>query len=306
MNLFRRARSRSPSIPKLCVHKEKEKSPGNSGSGSDSVRSTSLEVPTVPRIRSSSFDTSSLHQQEPCDDNQLKVPDGQRTRSLDSACSSDDISDRESYSLKVPGLPKYYRRRSLDIPRLCIHCVHIESLSSQEQTPNSSVSQRRFNYSKNSLFDLDFPSSDSSASDNSDATDESDSDVTSDDDACSTRSGSFEVSSPTCRRRRHRKKQPKGALTRQYSFEEDLNSSGINVSTPGESSPGAGHTVVTLQVPNVKPRSSSMDGCIPSPIAPHSMDLLNVPGQGKQQRSTSVDISLPTADDNHYQPVQTK
>ncbi len=180
--------------------------------------------------------------------------------------------------------------------------------------------RRCFDYSQNSLFGLDFTSSESEGDTSSDTASDSESgSVSSDEDGCSTRSGSFDVSPPVCRRHRHRhghgdktqqqQQQQHKALTRQYSFEEDLSNAASSPSfSPTGCVAAAGHTVVTLLVPNVKPRSSSMDGCMGGGgIGSSTMDLLSVPGGGgKQQRSTSVDISLPTADDNHYQALHSK
>ena len=114
---------------------------------------TSLDVSiTSPRYRSSSFDTSRLQSQQ-CDgedddtpmDQRLQVPDNSsRSKSFDAAycagssSTSEDTSDKEitSRALTFLNIPKYYKRRSLEIPRLCIHCVHLETLS-HESSPTS-------------------------------------------------------------------------------------------------------------------------------------------------------------------------
>ena len=201
MNLFKKARSRSPSfdIPKLCLSRQKRTSevpPATSTVSLDSVdqtvvpgtctgkymdsggasaypeteatvinnrpskgklkeadrahRKTSIQnpdtsgptlaVPYIPRIRSSSFDTSTLHHEEQDSDNTLVVPESQRSKSFDasySGSSEENTSDKDTSSSIFLALPKYYRRRSLEIPKLCIHCVHLEALSSQETSPTS-------------------------------------------------------------------------------------------------------------------------------------------------------------------------
>ena len=330
MNLFRRARSRSPSIPKLCIRREKvENTSGDSSTASfesTTEISASLEVPSIPRMRSSSFDASSLQQEdtEVTAYNTLAVPTkkgSSRSRSFDSACSSDDISDRESYSLKVPGLPKYYRRRSLDIPRLCIHCVHLESLSSQEATPASPSFSKQFSYSKTDLLDFDFSDSSSGSACSSGDEDE-------DTEGFSSHSCSIEITDADDPLVQH--KSPKQGLQRQFSFDEDDfhqltkptsqngHLSRTNNATQIKGYPNAelrrvcskeaptGQTVLTLMVPSIKTRSSSMDGRIPSPTEERcnsfDSDVLTLPTT-KQQRSNSIDVSLPTDEQHHYQAV---
>ena len=126
-----------------------------------------LDVPiSPPRYRSSSFDTTRM--QSHCDeedegtslDHRLQVPiHSSRSKSFDAAycagssSTSEDISDKDTPSRvsSFLNIPKYYKRRSLEIPRLCIHCVHLETLS-QETSPTS---PSHFTYnsgsSKNSL-----------------------------------------------------------------------------------------------------------------------------------------------------------
>ena len=150
MHLFRKkARSPSPSIevPRLCLPRQKATTEAPSDDEDSMTQTTTmmtahLNVPSGARIRSSSFDSSSLNENK---GSTLQLPiSSQRSKSLDSSCvagstSEETASDRDSTSsLRIPVMSRYYRRRSTDIPRLCIHCVHIESLSSQEPSPASS------------------------------------------------------------------------------------------------------------------------------------------------------------------------
>lgn len=106
-----------------------------------------LQVPTVPKIRSSSFDSGGLllvRSDEGCgtgggefialDAAVNAVPtDGCVSSTIDrtdpTIQTSLPSSSSSSSLLKVVDLPKCFRRRSLDIPRLCIHCVHLESIA---------------------------------------------------------------------------------------------------------------------------------------------------------------------------------
>ncbi|KAI0232725.1 hypothetical protein LSAT2_016981 [Lamellibrachia satsuma] len=155
MHLFRRkARSPSPSpsieVPRLCLPRQKATTEAPSDDDdtpvsmltSTSTMTARLKVPSVGRVRSSSFDSSSLKEEK---GTTLQLPmSSQRSKSLDSSyaggsTSEETASDRDSTSsLRIPMMSRYHRRRSTDIPRLCIHCVHIESLSSQEPSPASS------------------------------------------------------------------------------------------------------------------------------------------------------------------------
>ncbi|CAH1798910.1 unnamed protein product, partial [Owenia fusiformis] len=174
MPFFKRKRNSSPNwaIPKLCLpanqagpngHKPRSVSvdstaPSDENNGSGS---SSLEIPDTPtRGRSSSFDTSELT---------LQVPNiNPRSKSLDSSSnekqlpypnitasgsSDENLSDRETVNnnnfLK---LPRYQRKRtSLEIPKLCVHCVHIEALAQEAEESSSSPAlsptvQRRIDY----------------------------------------------------------------------------------------------------------------------------------------------------------------
>ncbi|KAL3882243.1 hypothetical protein ACJMK2_028605 [Sinanodonta woodiana] len=131
--IFRKSRSISPSfeIPKICLPHQKKSIDQTTTSSHSDDQSQCLHVPNEHRMRSSSFDASSLHTQS----DQLNVPkQGRRCHSFDSACSiqlspgssDENVSDRKTgYNSK---LSKYSRHNtSLDIPKLCIHCVHMEA-----------------------------------------------------------------------------------------------------------------------------------------------------------------------------------
>ena len=273
MNLFKRSRSRSPSmrstpsfeIPKLCFSRQKR------AISIDTTNSTvdTLDVPTTPRGRSSSYDGSFEHAQST-----LEVPKtGRRSKSFDAACpysgsSDENISDQE----KNYRLPRYQRTRgSLDIPKLCIHCVHIEALEAAVRANNRRLSlaagdtenQTDSNNLRNRK-SYDF-SSDSSS-------DEWDSDSVSSD-------------------------------NNSHNSDQDVEPQ--KILDPS--------VVVSLEVPVIikEHRSSSVDSGLlqqPEPDSRRSSldpseeedgedkELLKAP---RQNRSSSVDVSLPT-DDNAY------
>lgn len=139
--IFKKSRSVSPSveIPKICLPRQTE----CVDDGYDLEMNTTLKVPSESRGRSSSFDSSSLQRQNTLSQELLEVPSkqGRRCHSFDSACtlqikqsgSDDSINESGSsnWSLKVP---KYQSRRSsLDIPKLCIHCIHMEAKAKETQ-----------------------------------------------------------------------------------------------------------------------------------------------------------------------------
>jgi len=97
-----------------------------------------LEVPSVPKLRSSSIDASCLHQGEMNDIEGSATSGGAGGRGNSSLTGSDaSLVDREqgattstlTSSLLRVDLPKCFRRRSFDVPRLCIHCVHLEAMA---------------------------------------------------------------------------------------------------------------------------------------------------------------------------------
>ena len=253
---------------------------------------SSLEVPHLPRIRSSSFDTSTLHHDDPASgDNTLTVPEASfRSRSFDASYSSEEyVSDKETFSSSIfLALPKYYRRRSLEIPRLCIHCVHLEALSSQENTPTSPGGNKFENLSEH-------PSRPKCPSSSSFAYDSLDDDFSSDDDSDDDLDDDLDSggrSHAPCVR---------VSLTPPATGSSDLSR---------EPSEEEGCSVVTLTVPMWKPRSSSMDAAYLSVNTTYderrgSFDpacMLDVP---KQPRSSSVDVTLPTPETGRYKAITT-
>lgn len=132
--IFKKSRSVSPSfeIPKICLPRQSE----CIDDGYEIEVDKTLKVPSESRARSSSFDSSSLRQGSLTSE-LLNVPtkQGRRCHSFDSACtlqmsqatSEESLPESPSsrWSLRVP---RYQgRRSSLDIPKLCIHCMHLEA-----------------------------------------------------------------------------------------------------------------------------------------------------------------------------------
>lgn len=140
--IFKKSRSVSPSfeIPKICLPRQSE----CVDDGYDLHMNDTLKVPNESsRGRSSSFDSSSLQRQDTISQECLEVPtkQGRRCHSFDSACtlqmkqsgSDESINDSGSsnWSLRVPKYPS--RRSSLDIPKLCIHCIHMEAKAKEDK-----------------------------------------------------------------------------------------------------------------------------------------------------------------------------
>ena len=131
--IFKKSRSVSPSfeIPKICLPRQSE----CIDDGYDLEVSKLLKVPNESRGRSSSFDSSSLRQDFTKELLNVPTKQGRRCHSFDSACtlqmspatSEESISDTSpsNWSLRVPQYKG--RRSSLDIPKLCIHCMHMEA-----------------------------------------------------------------------------------------------------------------------------------------------------------------------------------
>ena len=242
----------------------------------------SLAVPTGgARIRSSSFDTSTLRHGE--SDNTLKVPThSRRSASFDAAYNSggstseDCTSDREAPpSSTFLGLPKYYRRRPLEIPRLCIHCLHLEAMSSAEGSPASEASDT-FRYDHQVSF---VAGSQSSGSEWEGDSGDDDEDRNTPRDILLSRT--------------------KGITLCVTPSDSDDALVPIDPSLIEQANLDEG--VITLQVPILKPRSSSLDAGYLQPGSEDrraSLDFLQIP---KQPRSTSVDVNLPTEESGHYQ-----
>ncbi|XP_067676012.1 diacylglycerol kinase zeta-like isoform X3 [Haliotis asinina] len=272
LNFFKRSRSRSPSfeIPKLCLPRQKR-------STSVDCSTPNLQVPIEPqRGRSSSFDSSSLH-----GDEFLQVPvnmHGRRSQSFDCSppwnggSSDENISDKEcSQSLRVP---RYERRRaSLEIPKVCLHCLHMENLMKEKEKADA----ERFENG-------DLSSDSSSLLDDYDVGDDDDEDNSAD-----------IFSSDT-----------EGTSGSKEDFPQIVE---INSRNSSLDSDKLYRTAVMLEVPVIKQRSSSMDAAymplqVPQQESPRKASLdescLDVP---KQMRSSSVDISLPTEDNSSYKAI---
>nr|XP_034334528.1 diacylglycerol kinase zeta isoform X9 [Crassostrea gigas] len=320
MHLFRRSRSRSPSfeIPKLCLSKQKHVSieePSPSAS-------IGLEVPLEHRGRSTSFDSSSL-----CSENNefLQVPmTGRRCHSFDSctigsrswsAESSDDNgSERETRSWNSLRIPRAKRRTSMDIPKLCIHCVHMERYAerehgglngngyyngSEEYLASSSTSYTTSSDDGSLTSDIDFYLSDeSSQGDHGDK--ESDAEPYSKDSARN------KSCSPDCG-------YPRSSHSHSPSPEDRK--------SPKEDRPYT--NAVTLEVPVIRQhRSTSLDGALLQSNSSSEVTALPVNANRgmvqrqdsfdeglldvnlkSQVRSTSVDVNLPTEEEKHYKAI---
>ncbi|GAB1605773.1 diacylglycerol kinase zeta-like [Argonauta hians] len=284
-------------VPKLCISRQEA---GNKDEATKSL----LQPPSETRVRSSSFDTSSLHNK----DNQefLTVPNtGRRSNSFDVtaniAISSDEgISDQESYPSRK--LLKW-RRASYEIPKLCIHCIHLETLLNQElePVPGDKSSSRPLDLLTSDYHHGVITSScESLYSSSSDLPADSDySDDKDDHSECSISALSLvDTHSPD-----------------RIQDTPSPSSPPLLIKSPGELTPsspvknqleGISYiNVLTLEVPTVKSqRSSSVDtGCLqvsPSDSWKSSLsgtEFLEVP---VQPRSSSIDVRLPTEEDKHY------
>ena len=257
------------------------------------IAAPSLEVPDAnPRIRSSSFDTSSFEHERVGDDdedNMLQVPStNRRSRSFDATYNGGSTSDEGASSDRETSgyssflsIPKYYRRRSMEIPKICIHCVHMEALSemgSSQETSPTSPGGSRFDLNKCGVA-KDYWSSDS------------DTDDITDDDSF----GSNERFIPITL-----------SVTPTDSEEAIVISSTMVGNSCGDTIPTPHLNTTTLEVPHVKPRSASMDASYLQPgvfddrRASLDVDMLDIP---KQPRSSSVEVSLPTEESSHYKAI---
>ncbi len=309
MNIFRRKarrkakESKSLDIPKLSLPRQKESfigsAPGltsdsSSASpdwgegvyGDSSCGASSLSVPNQHRLRSSSFDTSTLHHEEEtlAAENYLQVPGA--GQSVDYGDTSEEAnSDKENQYLSfLLGLPKYYRRRSLEIPKLCIHCVHLESLSSGEASPASVGS---FDYEddtsrENRVVNSAYMTGSISDSNSDDWEEESDDDEDLEYNLLKSSKGILLTVTPSG---------SEEAIPVDPSLAEIIDEN---------------EGVITLKVPIFKPRSSSMDAAYLQPGSCDERrcsmdpDYLNVP---QQARSSSVDVNLPTKESPRYSAI---
>ncbi|ELT95565.1 hypothetical protein CAPTEDRAFT_216572 [Capitella teleta] len=323
---WRRSKSATPPSPR-CKAKTHSLTSTGSSTGSTEVSDVqdvvTLKVPQHPRIRSSSFDASTLHQEELNVNNTLSVP---ISKSLDAGSSDDNyVSDREvNYSFL--DVPKYFRRRSLEIPRLCVHCIHLESLSSHEGSPQSSPGSESCSRPRDDDFWNCSSSSESSGDDEDDDDDDEEEEDAVKQEATSPAppSPKAQTKSPgLLRRKLVRTKQHFGWDSQEIQglIQQDIESSTRNNRSPsstatpsprclsGESSvDSCASNVVTLQVPLFKPRSSSVDvACMRDDNAKSSGRRGSVDDQRlavpQQKRSSSVDVSLPTDDSGAYKAI---
>ena len=317
MNLFKRKDRSTRPVPTLCLPKE-----------NDVVDAVSLEVPLMPRGRSSSFDVGTLlKSNDSSEDLTLQVPSA-ADGGFAGSTSDENTSDKESKTSHMLKIPKYYRRRSLEIPKICIHCVHMESLSSQETTPTSPGCDRFGN--ANALDTHISYGSSSDSDDEADDDDDNDDDDHDDSDSCSVKYLG----------RGHRGSCPENGQQTKPAFNWDpkeiakcaeekrkkiCSSFGMSLPrrvrmlfgsgncTPSDSDAqekekeDCGQTVVTLQVPMTKPRSSSMDAAylpLPLPLGGDSSLQDSVQLDAPiQRRSSSVDVTLPTEESSHYKAI---
>jgi len=309
-----------------------------------------LEVPSVPKLRSSSIDASCLHQGE------MNDVEGSSTAAAscreNSPTGSDASSvDREQGATTSTGtssllrvdLPKCFRRRSLEVPRLCIHCVHLETMAAATGARDDTSG-----CSSPAASDAAAPDSRCSTPSDADLSSDEDEDLAGDSTTdcivpplSAAAAAAFDMSRaelPPWRRlqelkARHSDDRHKFYLTSPDSQTfpvasaapatdtcDDTDSVNERASSGGgsnRSSVGSGDgavspggdwkEIVTLQVPLIKPRSSSLDVTYyASTLRPQdagdanadderrcSCENLALPDAAKH-RSTSVDVSLPT------------
>ena len=330
----------------------------------DSCDVVRLEVPSFPKVRSSSFDASTLHQGEMSDNEASIATTLLQVPSVDQWSGSDNsASERDGHSLLRVDLPKCFRRRSLEIPRLCIHCVHLESLSSQESICSPpSTGTGKIDIDEQDIF---------SYGSSTDSDDEEDDDEESDRESKksfvvkkgqrspmighrgpsaqnftsghrqSWDSSALVASAPDSVDRRHScssRLDENNAQTAPAQFGQKIPAGTTQLAAAAatthdsekgssESNPSLGSSevidrifesnsgvakgeIITLQVPLIKPRSSSLDAScsmtLPYPeadIRRSSCDYLTLTDPLKQQRSTSVDVSLPTDELDSYRAI---
>lgn len=303
--IFKKSRSVSPSfeIPKICLPRQK-KSIDDTLDNVERDLVTTLKVPSSePRVRSSSFDSSTLKQDS------LEVPNkhGRRCHSFDSACtehlshgsSEESINDKDTMYINLK-VPKYQKRRSsFEIPRLCIHCIHMETKAKEMNESQESVDYK--SYPKQFLFDNDLDSDEISITSSTSYTSTSTESLSDQGDFYYLTNSEDEGNESDC----------------EDDFDDVDNDN--NVNNGDLDIPRLEHfdskddevyvNAVTLAVPVIKQhRSSSMDERIlkgpESQIQRQaSFDegcMLDVP---LQKRSSSVDVNLPTDQETSYKAI---
>ena len=283
-------------VPKLCISRQETTVPTTS-------KDSELQVPTETRVRSSSFDSSSLHNKETQEFLEVPSASGRRSNSFDvtanlGASSDEGVSDQETNSSRK--LLKW-RRASYEIPKLCIHCVHLETLANQEL--DSTLVEKKVQQLDllTSNYKVFTSSSESLYSSSSDLPPDTDYDYSEKDENESDYSA--QSLSPV------RGRSPD--FTSQISPRSTsplLLQSPVNIDSPTDENPDVTSytNVLTLEVPVVKShRSSSVDtGYLqvsPSDSWKSSLsgnDYLEPPPV--QPRSSSIDVRLPTDENGHY------
>lgn len=362
--IFKKSRSVSPSfeIPKICLPRQNE----CVDDGYDLDMSMTLKVPTESRGRSSSFDSSSLQRQETLPHEFLEVPtkQGRRCHSFDSACtlqmnqtaSEESINDSGSsnWSLKVP--KNMSRRHSLDIPKLCIHCIHMEAKAKEKQEREEALQlYHGGNPGPDDSDNVSFTSSTTYSSTTPDSTSDlagfyylSDSEDEGNESDCEDNIDSPNYRNNKCEAFDNYKNhlQLEGRCNIDSSIspssekccildmlnghnlkhidskdEEDLENviddndqDEDDVDDDDDDDDEDYINAVTLEVPILKQRSSSMDACFmntkdcaknsPKQVQRQKSfdngDMLDVP---IQVRSSSVDVNLPTEQEQHYKAI---
>ncbi|XP_063403309.1 diacylglycerol kinase zeta-like isoform X7 [Mytilus trossulus] len=330
MNIFKRARSGSPSleVPKICLPRQKRTT-----SIDEPKDIKCLEVPGLEqRGRSSSFDSASLHKEKDC----LAVPKpGRRCQSFDScnaggdrswSTSSDEnlsdpgIKERRRKSFKLSRYQKH--RPSIEIPKLCVHCVYVEQAYKDSLEEIEKHTHSKFylgNEADENLFSSSgsFSSSDEDFSDSSYES-ETDTEETENSEYISeqTKTNGQNAKTEICSNENTFSKSEN-----LYFADDDfieLNPTG-NDSSIDNSTEGDYTNALTLQVPVIKQqRSTSFDGCLCKGStsdkvsnttrtmvkrqASFDEDSLD---SSKQIRSSSVDVNLPTEEESRYKAIQT-
>ncbi|XP_061176607.1 diacylglycerol kinase zeta-like isoform X2 [Saccostrea echinata] len=322
MHLFRKSRSRSPTfeIPKLCLSKQK-----NVSIEEPSSTSNGLEVPLEQRGRSTSFDSSSLSSEK---NEFLQVPimTGRRCHSFDSCTigsrswsaesSDDNTSERESTkSWNHLRIPRGKRRTSMEIPKLCIHCVHMERFAEKEQ---GEVNGRHFYLGSEEHLASGSSTSYTTSSDEGSLTSDIDfylSDESSQGDHYDRESEAEPYLSDTGRNK---------SCSPDCGYPKSSNSHSPSPDNRKSPDDRPYTNAVTLEVPVIRQhRSTSLDGALlqsnsnsdvaVKPVSPNrgmvqrqdSFDegLVLDDGSKSQVRSTSVDVNLPTEEEKHYKAI---
>ncbi|CAG5120052.1 unnamed protein product, partial [Candidula unifasciata] len=325
MNLFKKSnhhpssrnRPSSPSsfeIPRLCLTRQKRSSSVDSSEATlESVEIASPDTST--KASSSDSSTPRQHDFEGSSDH-LKVPvsstiDGtpgqlgsvtvhanKRSNSFDNATqyvvnlSDDNSSDKEcgsGHNLAVP--KRQLRRASWEIPKICLHCLHIETLANEQRIKASSEPTFIFGedrarepsptsssgFANSSSDNEDFSVSDSEIGDAQQCRGSFYEDVTNE--------GDLKLIVPVVRVLTHLSNTDNDNLE-ELSCVIDDSRTGNRMSYTD---------VVSLAVPVVKPRSTSLDATliIGSPVDIFLEDEPQDSPRKKQIRSKSVDSNMP-------------